>query len=193
MSLRPKLTYANVVSTLCLFLLVGGGTAFAATQMLPKNSVGQNQIKKGAVTPAKLAKSTVTALTGDVGPQGARGPQGSRGPQGTQGARGPQGAQGDRGPTGPTGATGPAGATKVTVHTGEASMTRSFAHCGTGEVAVGGGAIADFPGSFVVESLPVVGEEAAQEGQTPDGWVAAAEKADGTEAPATAYVLCSSP
>ena len=35
---RPRLSYANVVSTLCLFLLLGGG-AYAATK-LAKNSVG---------------------------------------------------------------------------------------------------------------------------------------------------------
>ena len=28
--LRGKLTYSNVLSTLCLFLLLGGGTAYAA-------------------------------------------------------------------------------------------------------------------------------------------------------------------
>ncbi|MBS1882490.1 MAG: hypothetical protein JSS97_05980, partial [Actinobacteria bacterium] len=42
--LRGKLTYSNVVSTLCLCLLLGGGTAYAATH-LPRNSVGTKQIK----------------------------------------------------------------------------------------------------------------------------------------------------
>jgi methionine-rich copper-binding protein CopC len=56
----PKhLTYANVVSTVCLFLLVGGGAAIAATQ-LPAKSVGPKQIKKNAVTTAKIRKSAVT-------------------------------------------------------------------------------------------------------------------------------------
>lgn len=68
--LRGKLTYANVVSSLCLFLLLGGGAAFAATQ-LAKNSVGTKQLKKnavttvkvknGAITEAKIAKGAVTA------------------------------------------------------------------------------------------------------------------------------------
>jgi hypothetical protein len=62
----PKLSYANVVATLALFLALGGGAAFAATQ-LPKNSVGPNQLKKGAVTPAKLKKGAVTA--GKIAPQ----------------------------------------------------------------------------------------------------------------------------
>lgn len=49
---RGNLTYANVVSTLCLFLILGGG-AYAATK-LPANSVGTKQIKNGAVTGAKI-------------------------------------------------------------------------------------------------------------------------------------------
>jgi hypothetical protein len=56
---KGKLTYANVISTLCLFLLLGGGAAFAATK-LGKNSVGTKQIKKGAVTGAKIKKGTIT-------------------------------------------------------------------------------------------------------------------------------------
>jgi hypothetical protein len=55
---RPKLTYANVVSTVCLFLLLGG-RAYAATK-LPKNSVGTKQIKDGAVTGKKVAAHTLT-------------------------------------------------------------------------------------------------------------------------------------
>lgn len=57
---RPrKLTYSNVISTLCLFLLLGGGTAFAASH-LGKNSVGTAQLKKNAVTAAKLKAGAVT-------------------------------------------------------------------------------------------------------------------------------------
>jgi hypothetical protein len=82
---RPRLTYANVVATTALFLVLAGGSAFAATQMLPRNSVGAKQIKKGAVTPAKLAPATKTTLTG---PRGATGPQG---PKGDTGSPGPSG------------------------------------------------------------------------------------------------------
>ena len=56
--LRAQVTYANVVSTLCLFLLLGGGAAVAATQ-LGKNSVGTAQLKKGAVTGAKIKDATI--------------------------------------------------------------------------------------------------------------------------------------
>jgi hypothetical protein len=67
--LRGKLTYANVVSSLCLFLLLGGGAAVAAglgknsvgTKQLKKNSVTTVKVKNGAITEAKIAKSAVTA------------------------------------------------------------------------------------------------------------------------------------
>jgi hypothetical protein len=51
--IRARLTYANVVSTLCLFLLLGGG-AYAAFS-LPKNSVKSKNIVDGQVKPVDLA------------------------------------------------------------------------------------------------------------------------------------------
>lgn len=87
---RAKLTYANVISTICLFLVLGGGAAFAATQ-LPKNSVGSKQIKKEAVTPAKLSTAAKATLTG---PKGATGATGANGAPGAKGDKGDQGLQG---------------------------------------------------------------------------------------------------
>lgn len=58
--MRPSASYANVVSTLCLFLLLGGGAAYAASH-LGKNSVGSKQLKKNAVTEAKIKNEAVTA------------------------------------------------------------------------------------------------------------------------------------
>ena len=59
MSLRPKLTYANVVATLALFIALGGAS-YAATQ-LSKNSVGTKQLKNNAVTVKKLKKNSVNS------------------------------------------------------------------------------------------------------------------------------------
>jgi hypothetical protein len=58
-TLRAHLSYANVVSTLCLFLLLGGGAAIAANQ-LGKNSVGSRQLRKNSVTAAKIKNGVVT-------------------------------------------------------------------------------------------------------------------------------------
>jgi hypothetical protein len=56
---RRHLTYANVVATLALFLVISGGAAYAAAK-LDKNSVGTKQLKNGAVTTAKLKNGAVT-------------------------------------------------------------------------------------------------------------------------------------
>jgi hypothetical protein len=87
----PRPTYANLVATLCLFLVIGGGAAIAETN-LPKNSVGKEQIRKGAVTPAKLSRAAKARLKGATGPQGPEGPRGAAGPTG---AVGPAGAAGE--------------------------------------------------------------------------------------------------
>ena len=58
--IRKRLTYANVVASLALFLVIAGGSAFAASQ-LAKNSVGSKQIKKNAVTTAKIKKNAVNS------------------------------------------------------------------------------------------------------------------------------------
>lgn len=56
---RRRLTYANVMSTIAVFLVVAGGSAFAANQ-LGKNTVGSKQLKSNAVTSAKIKKGAVT-------------------------------------------------------------------------------------------------------------------------------------
>jgi hypothetical protein len=60
-----RLSYANVMSTFAVFAVLGGGTAFAATQ-LAKNSVGTKQIKSGAVTAAKIKNGAVTGAKVDL-------------------------------------------------------------------------------------------------------------------------------
>jgi hypothetical protein len=55
--MRSKLTYANVMATLAVFIALGGAS-YAALR-LPKNSVGARQIKKGAVNRAELARNAV--------------------------------------------------------------------------------------------------------------------------------------
>ncbi len=55
--IRKRLTYANVMSSMAVFLVLGGATAFAA---LGKNTVGSKQLKKNAVTTAKIKNNAVT-------------------------------------------------------------------------------------------------------------------------------------
>ena len=95
--LRPKLTYANVVSTLCLFILLGG-TSYAAIK-LGKNSVKGANIANNAVSSPKVRNGSLLAGDFKAGqlPAGQPGPDGPRGPQGAKGDTGSQGAKGDTG------------------------------------------------------------------------------------------------
>jgi hypothetical protein len=68
--MRPRLTYANVMSTLCFFFLLSGGVAFAASQ-LGKNSVGSKQLKKSAITTAKIKNGAVTGSKVNLASLGA--------------------------------------------------------------------------------------------------------------------------
>jgi hypothetical protein len=56
-----RLTYANVMSSIAVFLVLGGATAFAASQV-GKNSVGTKQLKANAVTAKKIKKNAVTTV-----------------------------------------------------------------------------------------------------------------------------------
>lgn len=67
-----------------------GGASYAAIK-LPKNSVGVKQLKRGAVTPAKLSRASKRTLTGPADPSGATGPQGAKGDQGGPGSPGSPG------------------------------------------------------------------------------------------------------
>lgn len=58
-SFRKHLTYSNVMASIAVFLVLGGGAAFAAGK-LGKNTVGSKQLKKNAVTAAKLKDGSVT-------------------------------------------------------------------------------------------------------------------------------------
>ncbi len=85
---RPRLSYANVTSTLALVLAVSGGTAYAAA------TIGSKNIKAHAVTNSKLASNAVTGTKVKAGslsssdfasgqlPAGPTGPAGPAGPAG---------------------------------------------------------------------------------------------------------------
>jgi hypothetical protein len=105
--LRARLTYANVVATIALFIALGG-SSYAALK-LPKNSVGSAQLKPNSITSAKVKGGSIS--TTDLKASARSLLRGSRGPQGVQGktgATGKTGKTGARGSTGPRGAAGSA-------------------------------------------------------------------------------------
>ncbi|HVO55607.1 MAG TPA: hypothetical protein VMT37_14435 [Solirubrobacterales bacterium] len=56
--LVPRLSYANVMATIAVFIALGGA-GYAAIG-LPKNSVGARQVRAGAITSAKIRRGAVT-------------------------------------------------------------------------------------------------------------------------------------
>jgi hypothetical protein len=87
--IRARLTYANVVATIALFIALGG-SSYAALN-LPRNSVGSEQVKPGSLRASDFKASELSNLRG---PRGRRGPVGATGARGANGARGLTGAAG---------------------------------------------------------------------------------------------------
>jgi hypothetical protein len=98
--MHRRLSYANVVATLALFVALGG-SSYAAIKITGKN------VKNGSLTGADVRNGSLTGgdvKNGSLGPAdfsgSVRGPQGEvgpRGPKGDAGARGEQGQKGDPG------------------------------------------------------------------------------------------------
>ena len=78
----------NVIAYAALFVALGG-TSYAAIK-LPANSVGTRQLKKGAVTAAKIKSHSLLAKDFKAGQlrSGAQGPIGPQGPAGRDGTNG---------------------------------------------------------------------------------------------------------
>jgi hypothetical protein len=77
--LRHRLSYANIVATLALFVALGG-TSYAAIKITGKD------VRNGSLSGADIKKHSVqlNRLRGSLAP-GARGPKGDTGAQGTPG------------------------------------------------------------------------------------------------------------
>jgi hypothetical protein len=90
-SVWRRLSYANVVATLALFVALGGGAY--ATIALPRNSVGTAQLKNSAVNSAKVRNGSLRASdfrSSDLAQ--LRGPAGALGAAGAPGAPGAGGS-----------------------------------------------------------------------------------------------------
>jgi hypothetical protein len=113
--IRSKITYANIVATLALFIALGGAS-YAAIK-LPADSVGTSQLKSGAVTGDKVKNGSLhrsdfapgelpVATQGVPGPAGQAGAKGEGGDRGATGETGQRGEAGERGMPGERGAPG---------------------------------------------------------------------------------------
>lgn len=156
-----RLTYANVVSTICLFIVLGG-TSYAVatgsinsreiknnvvgTKDLKNNSIRSRDIRNGTLVGADLSGSALASL---------RGPQGQQGAQGAAGTNGVSGYQ------------------LVTSTSAANSTSPKFvsALCPAGKKLLGGGAVPNNSGNDIGQtgSYP---ESALGPGSDQDGWTA---------------------
>jgi len=97
-NLTRRLTYANVTSTACLFILLGG-SAYAAT------AITGSDVRNGSLTGADVRDHSLRAHDFRAGEL----TRGSKGDSGPAGPAGPKGDPGPAGPAGPTGEPGTAG------------------------------------------------------------------------------------
>jgi Collagen triple helix repeat (20 copies) len=109
-SMRSKLSYANVVSSICLFIVLGGSAYAAATitgKQIKDNTVSSADIKNKSLVAGDFKPGQLSSA--GVGAPGPQGPKGEAGPQGPKGDPGQAGAKGDTGPKGEPGIQGPKG------------------------------------------------------------------------------------
>ncbi len=102
-AIRRRLSYANVMATLAIFVALGG-TSYAVTQ------IGSAQIKNNSVRGADLKNNDVDSADIENGSLLGQDFKAGQLPAGATGAPGPEGSPGSQGGQGPKGDAGPAGA-----------------------------------------------------------------------------------
>jgi hypothetical protein len=109
--LARRLTYANVVASLALFLVLSGGSAYAAKQLIgarqiARNAIDSSKVRDNSITSADVRNGTLTAKDFKRGvlPSAGSGSGGANGADGSAGANGSAGAPGPAGPAGRDGA-----------------------------------------------------------------------------------------
>ena len=204
LKIRKHLTYANVVASLAMLLVLGGGAAYAAAH-LAKNSVGGRQLRANAVTGEKVKDGTLTGADVDASTLGQVPSAKSAASAHPTGAAGgvlsgsyPDPQIANRAITAAKLAGGIPHGVHVVVGSSPGinsdPIQRAEIRCPPGERAVGGGAFSPFFGAtgFVVlsSSSPL---ETSTNSREYDGWQATAIEVNGGSTQTwevRAYAVC---
>lgn len=132
-ALPRRLTYANVVSTVCLFVLLGGTAAAArhyvitSTKQISPKVLKKLKGRRGLQgLPGSAGAVGATGAKGDDGAAGAKGATGAIGATGAKGDAGAPGDQGDQGDPGTAGAAGPSAFPgHITFSTGDNALNQT--------------------------------------------------------------------
>jgi hypothetical protein len=156
------------LSAAALLVAVLGATPVghaAARLIVPKNSVGKAQLKKGAVTGLKVKDGTLT--TADF-----------KASQLQAGSQGPKGDRGDAGPEGPAGISGYQVVKTTSGNVAPGEIGHAGPGCPAGKKPIGGGVSSGQPVA-IVDSVP--------DGQY---WYVNAQNVGPTATAIAAYVVC---
>jgi hypothetical protein len=221
--LRSRLTYANTIASIALFIALGGTSYAVATGSIDSREIENGTLRSKDIRDNQVRSEDVrnqSLLEEDFKPgelpSGATGAQGLQGPKGDTGAAGQNGATdvvvrvgtaataGANGTGGgcvdgvPGGSKGYRDAANVLVNGGcgggAGGSATSTAQCDAGEVATGGGY------SFETGKRHAVVAESrpapAGAGQTPTGWHIKLETLtndSSNNTPVTPYAICATP
>jgi hypothetical protein len=186
-AIRARLSFANIMSCLAVFVALGG-SSYAAVKV-KRNSVGSAQIKNNSIKSTDVKNKSLLAKDFRSG-QLLPGPQGATGPRGLQGLRG---------------VTGTSGLAKVTVVRQDASLddgetVSKVVPCATGSRAIGGGAGApSTSGGTLRQSYPVTPTPGHSGDPTPNGsaatgWTSIFPNDTGSNnLPVLYYAVCAAP
>ena len=198
-AVKRRLTYANVMATVALFVALGG-SSYAALG-LGRSSVGARELAPNAVRKSELANRSVGSgevINGSLLSEDFR--IAPRGVKGSKGDRGPTGPAGPRGVAGPRGTDGLPGATNVVVRLGTAHEavpgggTILTADCQSGEHAIAGGAAPMSAGFIADASITSSLPSPATAGAAPTSWkVGVKNTGASTNIAFQSYVICVSP
>jgi hypothetical protein len=171
--IRARLTYANVIATLALFIALGG-SSYAALK-LPKNSVKAKQIAAGAVTSSEVKNGSLKS--GDFNSASLAKLKGPKGDPGATNVVMRQGA---------------------TVSVGAGAFNSATAACQSGERATGGGVYNESNVSIIAVSssypTPNPGSPPPTgDGKVPTGWRVWVKNNGAGPYDVNAYVICAAP
>jgi hypothetical protein len=97
--IRPRLTFANVVASIALFVALGGSSYAAlrvGSKQITNNSIRSQDIRDNAIRSKDIRNGSLLRgdfRMGQLG-SGSRGPRGPRGPKGSKGSKGAKGDPG---------------------------------------------------------------------------------------------------
>jgi hypothetical protein len=175
-----RLSYANVIATLALFLALGG-SSYAALN-LPKASVGPKQLKKNSVTSPKVKRGSLMVSDFKASQRAS--------------LRGPQGPEGLKGDPGPSGAKNVITRRSSLQSIAADDSETATVDCNSGQVATDGGL--EVTNGTIRDMMAVTSRPVAGATDVPTGWTVRAFNVDSDgdnvdTVDVRAYVICASP